>query len=208
MFNKIFGRRTQSELHSDRWIFGVMLVFGLFGLLSAFVLTVEKIHLLENPNAILSCSFNIVLNCATVMQTWQSHVFGFPNSIIGIIGYSIVVTLAMAGLSGARFSRWFLITANIFYFLGAIFAYWLFFQSVYVIQVLCPWCLVVTFSTTLVLAALTHYNLRVNTFGFSKALDKKIQDILFSDYDKLAVAIWIVLLVSMVFLKFGDALFA
>jgi uncharacterized membrane protein len=208
MFNKIFGRRTQSELHSDRWIFGVMLVFGLFGLLSAFVLTVEKIHLLENPNAVLSCSFNIILNCATVMQTWQSHVFGFPNSLIGIIGYSIVVTVAMAGLSGARFPRWFLITANIFYFLGAIFAYWLFFQSVYVIQVLCPWCLVVTFSTTLVLAALTHYNLRVNTFGLSKAFDKKIQDILFSDYDKLAVAIWIVLLVSMVFLKFGDALFA
>jgi uncharacterized membrane protein len=185
-----------------------MLFFGLAGLIAAFVLSIEEFHLATNPQATLSCSFNIVLNCATVMKTWQSHVFGFPNPFIGIIGYPIVCTVAVAGLAGVRFPRKFLLTANAFYLLGAIFAYWLFFQSVYVIQVLCPWCLVVTFSTTMVLACITHYNLRENTFGFSKATDTKIQAFLASDYDKLATAIWVVFLIGLVILKFGDALLA
>lgn len=208
MFSKIFHKKTASERQSDRWIFGTMLAFGLIGLLSAFVLTVEKFHLLQNPDAILSCSFNLVLNCSTVMQTWQSSVFGFPNMLIGLMAYPIVIAVAVAGLSGVRFPNKFLIAANICYGLGALFAYWLFFQSVYAIQVLCPWCLVVTFSTTIIFATLTHYNLRENVFGFNAIQNKRIQEILYSDYDKLAVAIWIVLLVSLVFLKFGDALFA
>lgn len=185
-----------------------MLAFGLAGFISSFVLTVEKFHLLQNPQATLSCTFNLVLNCATVMQTWQAQVFGFPNSLIGIVGYSIVCTVAVAGLAGVRFPRWFLLTANIFYLLGALFAYWLFFQSVYVIQVLCPWCLVVTFSTTMVFATLTHYNLRENTFRLSKGMNKKVQAFIASDYDKLATAVWIVFLIGLVILKFGDALVA
>jgi uncharacterized membrane protein len=208
MFNRIFGKRSAGEVHADRWIFGTMLVFGLAGLASAFTLTVEKIHLLEDPHAVLSCTFNLVLNCATVMQTWQSHVFGFSNSLIGVIGYPIVITVAMAGLGGVRFPRWFLITANVFYALGALFSYWLFFQSLYVIQVLCPWCLVVTFSTTMIWATLLHHSLRENTFGFKAAINTRIQTFLVSDYDKLVTAIWIVLLVALVFLKFGDSLFA
>lgn len=208
MFNKMLGRHSKDQVHSDRWVFGVMLLFGMAGLAAAFTLTVEKFHLMENPDAILSCSFNLVLNCATVMQTWQSHVFGFPNMLIGLIGYPIVICVAMAGLSGARFSRWFLLTANFFYLLGALFAYWLFFQSVYAIEVLCPWCLVVTFATTILLASITHYNLRHGVLKFKPMVQQKIDSFLVSDYDKLLTAIWIVILVSLVFLKFGDALFA
>lgn len=210
MFAKlgIFGHKKADDVRSDRWIFGTMLAFGLIGLAASFVLTLEKFHLMENPNAILSCTFNLVLNCATVMQQWQSHVFGFPNMLIGLIGYPIVCAVAIAGLGGAKFPRWYLVTANFFYLLGALFAYWLFFQSVYVIQVLCPWCLVVTFSTTLIFATITHYNLRENVFGLSKKSDHRIQVFLKSDYDKLATAIWIAFLVALVFLKFGDALFA
>lgn len=208
MFSNMLKRFSKDQLHSDRWVFGVMLAFGIAGLISAFTLTVEKFHLLANPNAVLSCNFNLVLNCATVMQTWQASVFGFPNALIGMIGYPIVIAVAMAGLARAEFSRWFLLTAQFFYLLGAIFAYWLFFQSVYVIQVLCPWCLVVTFSTTMILASLTHYNLRRNTFGFKGPVQKRIERFLVGDYDKVMTAAWIVLLVSLVFLKFGDALFA
>lgn len=195
-------------LRSNRWIFGTMLVFGVFGLIASFVLTIEKFHLLSQPDAVLSCSFNLVLNCSTVMQMWQSSVFGFPNMLIGLMAYPVVITVAVAGLAGVRFPRWFLIAANICYLLGALFAYWLFFQSVYAIQVLCPWCLIVTFSTTLILATLMHYNLRENTFRLKKSTNNKIQLFISKDYGKLLVAAWIVLLIALVFLKFGDALFA
>lgn len=206
MFN-LFG--TNKKLaRSDKWIFGTMLVFGIVGLITSFVLTIEKFHLLQHPDAVLSCSINLVLNCSTVMQTWQSSVFGFPNMLIGLMGYPVVIAVAVAGLSGVKFPRYFLVAANICYLLGALFAYWLFFQSVYVIEVLCPWCLVVTFATTILLATVTHYNLRENIFGLNKKNNKIVQNFLAKDFGKLAVASWIVLLVALVFIKFGDSLFA
>jgi hypothetical protein len=141
------------------------------------------------------------------MQTWQAHVFGFPNSLIGMMGYSVVITVAVAGLCGVKFPKKFMIAAQVGYGLGLIFAYWLFFQSVFAIQVLCPWCLVVTFVTTIVFEALLRYNLRENNFNLSKKQHQKVNDWLKRDYDKLAIAIWIVAMIAIVFIKFGESLF-
>ena len=204
MFNLFKKKETRA---STKWIFGTMLAFGIVGLCASFVLAVEEFHLLKNPDAVLSCSFNLVLNCATVMKTWQASVFGFPNMFIGLMGYPIVITVAVLGLAGAKMPHWFWRTANICYLLGALFAYWLFFNSVYVIEVLCPWCLVVTFSTTILLATITHFNLRENNFRFSKSTNEKVQRLLEKDVLKVVTASWIVLLMAAVFLKFGDALF-
>lgn len=207
MFSSLFGKKSKRELLSNRWTFGTMLAFGIVGLIASFVLTVEEFHLLKDPNAVLNCSFNLVLNCATVMKTWQASVFGFPNMLIGLMGFPMVIMIAMLGLAQVKLPRWFLIGANIGYVLWTLFAYWLFFSSVYVIQVLCPWCLIVTFSMTILSATITHFNLQNNTFQFSKSTNKKIEHVLEKDYDKLAVAIWIVFLISLVFLKFGSSLF-
>ena len=204
MFN--FGK-SKSLKRSSHLIFGSMLAFGILGLLAAFVLSVEKIHLLQNPNAILSCSFNLVLDCSAVMKTWQASLFGFPNSFIGLMGYSVVIVVAVIGLVGAVLPKWFWRTALVCYGLGAIFAYWLFFNSLYIIEVLCPWCLVVTLATTILFAVLKHFVLRENIWNFSKSTNKKIQTMLEKDVDKLIVASWLVLLTALVFMKFGDSLF-
>ncbi|HEU5121553.1 MAG TPA: vitamin K epoxide reductase family protein [Candidatus Saccharimonadales bacterium] len=200
------SKKTKSS--SNRWVFGTMLVFGIIGLLASFVLAIEEFHLLKNPDAVLSCSFNIVLNCSTVMKTWQASVFGFPNMFIGLMGYSVVITVAVVGLSGTNLKRWFMVTANICYGLGALFAYWLFFNSVYVIEVLCPWCLVVTLATTLLLATITHYNLRENNFGFRTDIQNIIEIWQRHDVLKFITAGWIVIMIALVFIKFGESLFA
>ena len=40
------------------------------------------------------------------------------------------------------------------------FAFWLFGQSYFIIQVLCPWCLLITLTTTLVFGGITRINIR------------------------------------------------
>jgi len=211
MFNKIKEAVThKDEKRSVRTAYIVMLVGAVLALIAAFVLSLEKIHLLQNPDAILSCSFNLVLNCTAVMQTWQASVFfGIPNMYIGLISFPVIVAVAVAALwGGATFNKGFLKATNIGVLLGTLFAYWLFFNSLYAIQVLCPWCLIVTFSCTLMLSAITYINLRENTWNFSNTVNDKIQKFLKGGYEQLIVASWIVLMVVLVVLKFGDALFA
>lgn len=186
-----------------------MLAFGITGLIAAFVLAVDELKVLQNPHAILSCSFNVVLNCSTVMQTWQAHVFGFPNMYIGLMAFPIIITIATLGLSGAVLPNWFYKAVNIGYLVGTLFAYWLFFNSLYAIQVLCPWCLVVTFSSTMLIASITRYNvLNGNGLEFKEAFAKRYRSFYEKGYDKFVVACWIVLLFLLVYIKFGNALFA
>ncbi len=211
MFNKLKEKFTRKEekntLHASFW---VIFAFGLTALSAALVLSVEKIHLLNNPDAVLSCSINLVLNCSTVMQTWQSAVFfGIPNMYIGLMGFPVLVAVAVGYLwGGARFNKGFLRAMTIGVLLGTIFSYWLFFQSLYAIQVLCPWCLIVTFSCTMMLAATMHIGLRENIWNFKKDVNEKIQKFLKNGYHQLVVAIWVVLMVALVVIKFGEALFA
>lgn len=211
MFNKIKEAVThKDEKRSIRQAYGVMLAGAIPALIAAFVLSVEKVHLLSQPDAILSCSINVVLNCSTVMQTPQSSVFfGIPNMFIGMVAFPVIVAVAVAALwGGAVYNKRFLQLANIGVLVGTIFAYWLFFTSVYVIQVLCPWCLIVTFSCTLMLAAISHINLRQNNWNLPGHINEKVQKFLKAGYHQLVVASWIVLMIVLVFIKFGDALFA
>ena len=200
---------TETASQAHKWLFGLMLLFGIIGLVVSFILSIEKIHLLENPDATLTCSINLVLNCSTVMQTWQSSVFGFPNMYIGLMAFPVVITVATMMLAGAPvLPRWFWRTAHVSYGLGLAFAYWLFFNSVYDIEVLCPWCLVITLTTTILFELMTRYVLRKNSWDFKPALNDRIQVFLDKDFDKVIVASWIVLLIALVFLKFGESLFA
>ena len=190
--------------------FWVLLVFATVALIAAFVLSLEKIHLLQEPDAVLSCSFNVVLNCSTVMQSWQSTAFfGIPNMYIGLIAFPVLITVAVAALwGGARYSRNFLRTMTVGVFLGTVFAYWLFFSSLYDIRVLCPWCLVVTVSCTLMFAATLHIGLKENIWNIKKKTNAVVQNFLKSGYHQLVVAAWLVLMVALVFMQFGAALFA
>lgn len=207
MFDKLLKKNTSGKRY--RYVtFGFMLLGGVLALLAAFILTIDKLQVLEDPNAVLSCSVNIVLNCSTVMQTWQSHVFGIPNMFIGLMAFPVLITIAVLGLSGVKFPRWFLISSIIALFLGFLFSYWLFFSSVYVIQVLCPWCLLVTTSMTIMLSSYLHFNLKENTFHLKETLNTKVQYFLKSGYHQMIVLAWIAFLVVLIFLKFGQALFA
>ncbi len=185
-----------------------MLVGGIVALIAAFVLTLDKFAVLENPNAVVSCSINIALNCSTVMQSGQSHVFGFPNMIIGLVAFPILLTIAILGLAGTKFPRWFLISSLTTLFLGLVFAYWLLFVSVYVIQVLCLWCLVVAAAMTIMFSSYLHFNLKENTFMLKDATNKKIQYVLKSGFHPMIVLAWIALMIVLILFKFGQALFA
>ncbi|MDB5165368.1 MAG: Vitamin epoxide reductase [Candidatus Saccharibacteria bacterium] len=210
MFKRIkeFFSHDEKRLRDNRWIFTSMLVGALLSLLAAFVLSVEAVELAKNPNAQLSCSVNLVLNCATVAKHATATMFGFPNSFLGLIAEPIVITVAIAGLAGVAFPRRFMFGAQIGYTLGFLFAWYLFYISFFVIQALCPWCLLVTLTTTFVFFAITRYNIRENNLYLPKHMSMTVRRWVENDYDKLVLGSLVVLAIAAIVVKYGDSLFA
>lgn len=185
-----------------------MLVGAALSLLAAFVLSVEAIELVKNPDAQLSCSVNVIINCATVAKHPTAMLFGFPNSFLGMITEPIVITVAIAGLAGVVFPRRFMLVAQIGYSLGFVFAWYLFYVSFFIIQAICPWCLLVTLTTTFVLFAITRYNIREDNLYLPESLSKRAKSWIAKDYDKLLLASIIVISIAAMIIKYGDSLFA
>jgi uncharacterized membrane protein len=193
--------------HTNGWIFGTMLFSSCLSLIASFVLSKEAITLAANPNANLSCNINAVISCGTVGSAWQSHLFGFPNAFLGLIAEPVVITVAAASLAGVRFPRGFMYAAQIIYTLGLIFAYWLFYQSMFHIGALCPWCLLVTLSTTLVFSTLTHINIRDGNLFLQARLSAALRSGIRFNLDLIIVVIWLLIVILAIVLKYGDRLF-
>lgn len=194
--------------HSPGLLFGEMLVFGLLSLTAAFVLSWDAVILAANPTAALSCDVNAVLSCGAVAQSWQAQVFGFPNAFLGLVAEPVVITTAVAALGGTRFPRWFLFSAQCVYLLGVVFAYWLFYQSMFVIGALCPWCLLITVSTTLVFASLLHWNVLEDNLYLPRRTQARLLAFVRSGSYGYLVAAWLVALAIFVVLRYGPALLA
>jgi len=203
-----YFRHDDKKTRDNRWIFLSMLIGAILSLLAAFVLSVETVELAKNPNAQLNCSINLVINCATVALHPTSAFWGFPNSFIGLMAEPVVITVAIAGLAGVAFPRRFMFFAQIGYTLGFIFAAVLFYISLFVIQALCPWCMLVTLSTTFVFFSMTRYNIRENNLYLPKKISKALHAFIDRDFDKLLLWSLIVLAFVTILLKYGNALFA
>ena len=106
-----------------------MLIAGVIGLTAAITLTIEKIEILINPDYVPSCSINPVLSCGSVMITPQASAFGFPNPLIGIVAFTIVVVTGVLAVAKVRLPRWYWGGLAVGTLLGVGFIHWLIFQE-------------------------------------------------------------------------------
>lgn len=128
---------------SERRLGGGLVLGGAVGLMAAAALLVERFRVAENPSYVPSCSVNPVLSCGSVMETWQASLLGFPNPIIGVAAFPVVITTGMALLAGAQLAPWYWRGLQVGLVAGLALVGWLVFQSLYRIGALCPYCMVV-----------------------------------------------------------------
>jgi uncharacterized membrane protein len=121
----------------------LLVVGGGFGLAAAVALTLEKIATLRDPVYVPTCSLDPVLACGSVMGSPEAEAFGFPNSLVGIAAFTVVVTTGVAVLAGYEPPRWYRIALNAGAALGVVFVHWLIAVSLYGVHALCPYCAVV-----------------------------------------------------------------
>lgn len=137
-----------------------VLIAGVIGLLASVVLMLDKISMLKDPSFVPICSINPVLSCGSVIVTPQASVFGPPNPLYGIIGFSVVVVTGVLAVARVALPRW--------YWVGLLggtvaatgFVHWLIFQTLYRIGALCPYCMVVWAVTIPLLVVVASIALR------------------------------------------------
>ncbi len=184
---------------STPWI----LLFGaILGLIASFELTVDKIQILSDPNFIPSCNINPVLSCGSVIVTEQASLFGFPNPLIGLAGYSVIITLAVLLISRVTIPKWVWLGLN----LGALgemaFVVWLAFQSLYVIGALCPWCMVAWVGTIFIFWITTAENAAQGRFTRS-GTPGVVSEVVYS-LRWIFISLTFVLIITLIFIRWMD----
>ena len=86
-----------------------LVVTGALGLLAAWVITADKLRLLEakvdGTSYTPACSLNPIVSCGNVMESAQAEAFGFPNPMLGLVTYPVVLSIGVAALAGAAATR-------------------------------------------------------------------------------------------------------
>lgn len=184
---------------STPWI---LLVSAILGLVASFQLTNDKFAILSDPDFVPSCSINPVLSCGSVIITDQASLFGFPNPLIGLAGYAVIVTLAVLMISKVNIPNWVWLGLNLGALGGMAFVVWLAYQSLYVIGALCPWCMVAWVATIFIFWITTAENAGLGRFTRSGE-PGVVSDVVVS-LRWIFVALTFVLIITLIFIRWMD----
>lgn len=193
--------RPVPPMRQRRWLFGSMAVFGLVSFIASFVLSVDALVLAKNPDADLVCAIDAVFDCGKVGATWQANLLGFPNAFIGIATSAVILVIAVAGFFGTRFPRWFMVVAHVGFLAGLVFAYWLLYQSTFVIGAMCIWCLTVCLATTVLFWNLTSWNIQERNHYFGDSMAAKLERFVANGWLTIAFMAWLALVVIVELVK-------
>lgn len=181
----------------------ILIVGSVIGLLASFVLTVDTFKLVKNPSVNLPCNINPFISCASVANTWQASIFGFPNSLLGIVAFAMLFAVGVMLLSGGRSKKPLWLLVNLGTLVAMIFVMWFFFESVYRIGSLCLYCMITWAVTWPLFLYTTIWNFRENHFYFFKSLFHFI-----SKYHIQILIIGYLIPILLILLQFRDFFFS
>ncbi len=133
-------KTTITSFNLDKIYAYVLSIGGLVGLVAMTWQASERIHMLKNPDAGLSCSLNPVVDCVGVLGNKLAAIFGFPNAFLGIIFFAILGTAGLLLLSGGKFIGWFRQFVLGVSTVLILFSVWFYGASLYSIGKICIFC--------------------------------------------------------------------
>ncbi len=121
----------------------ILIISAAIGFAASFILTLEHIAILKDPNHQFSCSINPILSCGPVMNSKEATVFGFPNPLLGLAMFGAQGLLGLVMLAGAKMKSWFWKVFGFGILGGLAFTLWLMYKSIFVIGAICIYCMAV-----------------------------------------------------------------
>ena len=188
-----------NQTRSYRQTAWILVVCGLIGLVAAIELIIQKISVLSDPDFVPNCDINPVLSCGSVINTEQASLFGFPNPVLGVIGFTVVIMFGALLFTGLELPRSMWLGLNIGALAGMAFVVWLVIQSLYVIGALCPWCMVVWAITIPIFWQVTTDNLASGRLNLGKSFSEIIVALKW-----ILVAASYLIIMALIFIRWQD----
>jgi len=182
---------------SDRGRGIFLIITGAVSLWASLTLTLDKFTLMQakidGTDKKLNCDISAFISCGDVVQSAQSEAFGFPNTLIGVVAFSALITLGVVLAAGVSLPTWMWGGLQVGVLFGIGFITWLQYQAIFEIGKLCPWCMVVW---AMVIPLFVVVTARFTGNRFLK------------NWTVLISALWIVAVVATIWFTFGETLWA
>ena len=198
---KQHGHAGTRGRYSDRqlgfWLVGA----GLIALISSAILVYERLQIYIDAGHSTVCDINALLSCGTVMRTPQAEAFGFPNPFIGLVGFSIVVTIGAAMMAGAQFKKWFWVCMNIGLAAATAFIMWLWYQTTFQINALCLFCMIVWVMTITLFVKTTVRNVSAGVIPAAQSMRESARG-----WSWFAISLWLILIFGIIVIRFFEVI--
>ena len=196
-------RRPSPAAGPARVLPWVLTVGGVLGLLAALDLSFERLRLALDPSYVPSCSINPLLDCGVVASSDQASLLGdFPNTLIGVASFPVVVTLGVLMLLGVRLPTAVRLGLQVGVLLALVFVHWLISVSVFQLGTLGPWCMVVWAATVPIAWYVTLVNAADGLLGGWAARSALVRTL--SLVHVVPLLLWYLAVVSLLGVVFAD----
>jgi uncharacterized membrane protein len=149
----------------------LIIFFGIVGtFVSAKLLTLEFHALKETTDVFASCSINSIFDCAGVAKSKYSELFGFPNMILGLMYYPVVIAFFGILLFKVKLPKWMVWAMLIPTALGLVFSLILLYMSLFLVFKVCIYCLGSTISGTMIFILYNLYLIQNPETSYSRKL--------------------------------------
>lgn len=180
------------------WLVGM----GVAASVASFLLLYERVQLWQNPDHVTACDVSPWVSCGEVMASWQASTFGFPNIFIGVIGFPLLIAVGVSVLATAgRLPRWYYMGLQLGVTFAAAFCVWLWVSAVFVIGVLCPYCMVVWAAVIPLFVVTTGHNISHGVIPSSERVRRFA-----ADWWWVVIAVLYLLVIVSIVLRFAETI--
>ncbi len=205
--SKISKSNSRKQPSEKKWYAGqrglgiYLIISGAVGLIASFALSLERLASLVDPDRVALCDINPILNCGSIMESAQASLFGVPHSFLGIATFSVLISVGVVLLATTKLAQWFwqlLLIGSLFGFLSV---QYLVYQSLFILNTLCPWCIVIWLAVAPLFFVVSAYLVRHNVLKFKfSALQITISFI--AKHAFTIAALWFITVIYMIVVQF------
>jgi uncharacterized membrane protein len=181
------------EISQPKTLYKIITIASSVGLVASFLQMLEKLILLENPNAVLTCDINSVFSCTNILNSWQSSVFGFPNTLMCIIYFSLLLAIGLVGWTGSNINKKLRLTLQgmTLFFIG--FGFWYLWQSIFAVGGLCIFCMFCYGAVLFISGSMLRLNYK--DYSKNKSVTRFFENMIAKQYD---ILIWIFIAIAII----------